>query len=429
MIHTIAQVLRGEGAASAARRTMERIGDAVHATAMLARGAFAEPAGFAVLNVSATSVSGRLGGLQVQLRARLRQERGLRNVALLHPGALELSAPYLHTRRMVGFRPTRDFFAPDFETAVRQAMNLTGARTIHLEGTDGVPLGSMLRLADSGIGVVLSAHDFSLFCARPHLLEAPAEHFCFYSQDLDRCERCLRESWNVTSDEQAERRKLGRRLLAAARGVIFPSRFLLEEHRRLFSLPRLAGEIVEPGLPPAGRQVRVEGARPAIAYAGSVKRHKGAHLVPDVIRLAGGQARWHIFGGGDQDLLRAMRGPNVTVHGYYRRGRLPSLLARHRIGLVILPSIVPETFGLVLSEAWLAGVPVAAFDLGALAERIRSHGGGWLAPIESGPTGLAEIVQCWKSGGIAAGVPLSVPSPAEAAAAYVVLYRRWGLLQ
>jgi len=405
---------------------MERMGEALHGAAMRARGAFAKPAGFAILNVSAAGVSGRLGGVQVQLRARLRHERGLRNVALLHPGALELSAPFLHTRRMVGFSRTGDLFSPAFETAVLEAMTLTGARALHLEGTDGLPLGSALRLAESGIDVVLSVHDFSLFCARPHLLELPAGRFCFYSQDLDRCGRCLRETWDMTKDQQAERRRVGRRLLAIARGVIFPSRHLLEEHRRLFSLPELAGEIVEPGVP-APRALRVGGPRPAVAWAGSVKRHKGAHLIPDVVRYAGSQTRWHIFGGGDEDLLRAVRAPNVTVHGYYRGGRLPSLLSRHRVGLVVLTSIVPETFGLVVSEAWMAGAAVAAFDLGAPGERIRSHGGGWLAPLESGAAGLAAIVQAWTSGRVVAAVPHSVPSSAEAAVAHLERYQKWGL--
>jgi glycosyltransferase involved in cell wall biosynthesis len=428
MIRTVAQVVRGEGVASAARRSAERIGDALHGAAMRAKGAFAGAADAAILNVSAGGAAARLGGVQAQLRARLHHERRLRTVALLRPGTLELSAPFLHARGIVRFRPAVDLVAPDFERAIMRAMALTGARTIHLEGTDGVPLGSLLRLVESGIGAVLSIHDFSLFCARPHLLELPAQHFCFYSQDLSRCRRCLAETWAMPDDAQAERRALGRRLLTSAAGLLFPSRFLLEEHRRLFSLPDLAGEVVEPGVAAEKREVPIESERPSLAYAGSVKRHKGAHLMPELIDRTGREARWHIFGGGDAGLLRAMRAPNVTVYGYYRQRRLPALLEHHRVGLVVLPSIVPETFGLVLSEAWMAGAAVAAFDLGAPGERIRLHGGGWLAPLERGAAGLAEIVEEWRSGRAAATVPRSAPSAADAAAAHVALYRKLGLL-
>jgi glycosyltransferase involved in cell wall biosynthesis len=175
--------------------------------------------------------------------------------------------------------------------------------------------------------------------------------------------------------------------------------------------------------------VRLSAERPAIAYAGSVKRHKGGELLPDLVRETGAGVAWHVFGGGDEDLLRALRGlPNVKVHGYYRRGRLPALLARHRVGLVVLPTIVPESYSLVLSEAWRAGAAVLAFDLGAPAERIRLQGGGFLAPLESRAAGLAEIAAKWASGSLTTTVPRVVPTPHDAARATISLYRTWGVL-
>jgi len=171
-----------------------------------------------------------------------------------------------------------------------------------------------------------------------------------------------------------------------------------------------------------------DGPRRAIAYAGSLKRHKGAHLLPDLARRPG-NAGIHVFGGGDEELLRAIRRvPNITVHGYYRGNTLPSQLARFGIGLVVLPSIWPESYSLVLSEAWIAGAAVAAFDLGAPAERIRRHGGGWLTPLEQGAEGLAEIVDKWRAGSITTTVPRSVATPEDAANAHLKLYRRWGVL-
>jgi glycosyltransferase involved in cell wall biosynthesis len=118
--------------------------------------------------------------------------------------------------------------------------------------------------------------------------------------------------------------------------------------------------------------------------------------------------------------------PNIRIHGYYRSGTLPSLLARHGIGLVIVPSIVPESYGLVLTEAWLAGASVAAFDLGAQADRIRQHGGGWLAPLESGAAGLARIINECR---ITTIIPTTISSPLDAAIAHVDLYRKWGVVK
>jgi glycosyltransferase involved in cell wall biosynthesis len=420
-IGTIAAVVTSEGLGSALRRANERAGEAAHNAVLRWRGLFVRSAGAPIVNASLASVSARLGGVAIQLTARLHAERALRSIALLHPGGLELSAPHSHMRRIAG---------SDLGTRVRDAMSMTGAKSVHIEGTSGGPLGDVLQLIDSGIPVVISVHDFSLFCARPHLLEQPMDRFCFYSRDLDRCERCLRQTWDVRKNEQAERRGLARLLLMSAAGVIFPSQFLLDRHRELFALPRLEMQVVEPAGPAAIRSVQANATRRGIAYAGSVKRHKGAQLLPEVAAmLAARGLDLHVFGGGDVDLFRMLRQlPNVVIHGYYRSDALPSLLARHSIGLVVIPSIVPEAYCLTLSEAWLGGASVAAFDLGAQADRIRRDGGGWLAPLESGAAGLVEIVDRWLSETPTAQLPRSATSPADAARSHVELYRKWGLL-
>jgi hypothetical protein len=415
VIGAIGKVIRGEGVSSALRRTRERLEESAQAAALRLRGALSRTTEAPVLNVAASGTSLRLGGLQAQLVARLNVERTLRNVALVSPGVLDVSQPVRHTRPV----------STDIEAAMRDAIAITGARTIHFEGMHGVPFAAVLRLIDDGFKVIVSVHDFSLFCARPHLIEEPVETFCFYSHDLDRCHRCLSVTWNVAPNEQRDRRAMARQILTAATRVIFPSQFLLDQHRQLFSTPELPRIVIEPdataGVLPAVL-AQIKSGR-AIAYAGSAKRHKGAHLLPELWRKTAG-VPLHVFGGGDEELLAPMRHlPNLTVHGYYRSGELPSLLRRHGIGLLVVPSIWPEAYCLVISEAWKAGAVVAAFDLGAPAERIRAHGGGWLAPLESGAEGLAAIVNRWRAGEITATVPSNTASRLDAARAHVEIYR------
>jgi len=312
MIGTIARVIRGEGFASAMRRAGERIFERP----------FASHDDAPILNVCSMPLVSRLGGIPIQLRARLEAESTLRNVAV--------------------------------------SDRVVGDRVIHLEGTHGVDVEAMLRTR-----FVVSIHDFTL---------------------------------------------RDRRLLDAAIGVIFPSAFLRDHYQWS------NGVVIEPGVP--ATNFRSSG--PAIAFVGSVKPHKGGALLPDIIRMAPGE--WHILGGGDEELLRPLH-DIANVYGYYRHGKLPSLLARHRIGLVVLPSIVPETFSLVLSEAWSAGVPVVAFDHGAIAERIRKHGGGWLAPLDSGAEGVAALI----NQRAAIEVPREIATPMDAARATIACYREWGI--
>jgi glycosyltransferase involved in cell wall biosynthesis len=362
MMRTIASVIRGEGFASALRRGVERIEEGILARMKLARGAFANDRRVSLLNVSATSLAPRLGGMQIQLAARLAFERRLREVALLHPGVLELST---HARRV---------------TSLEDALAITGATAVHLEGTSGVDIDEVMRATDRDLRVIVSLHDLSL---------------------------------------------TSRELLQRATAVIVPSEFLREHYR----VPH--AHVIPPGVAPAsGRPPKEAGRRPAlhgrshVAIVGSVKEHKGGHLLAEIITST--NADWHVFGGGDEDLLRPLHGI-ARIHGYYRRGTLPRLLARHGIGLAVLPSITPESFGLTLSECWLAGVPAVAFAHGALGERIARHGGGWVTPLDRGAAGIADLVRRRLAGELATTIPTHVPTARDAADAHLSLYRELGL--
>jgi glycosyltransferase involved in cell wall biosynthesis len=66
------------------------------------------------------------------------------------------------------------------------------------------------------------------------------------------------------------------------------------------------------------------------------------------------------------------------LHGTYDRPRFSELTRAIGPHFGVVLSIWPETFCHTLTEMWASGLPVAAYDLGAVAERISRHGGGWL---------------------------------------------------
>lgn len=372
LLRTSARVARGEGLGSVVRRGSERIEEAISLQARIARGLFAPIGRAPLLNVLATPPTSRLGGVQIQLKARLREERRLREVAFLHPGVLEVSSGAWRSST----------FGGSLDRAIAQALAHTGARAIVIEGTFGVAVEHLLQFDN----VILAIHDLSLM-----------------------------------GDPYAQQ------LLRHARAVIFPSSFLRDRHREDFELPHLGAHVIEPGVDGAPI-ARPNGVGRHIAYAGGVRRDKGCHLLPEIIAAFPGR-QFHIFGGGDEHLLRTLRRlPGVFVHGYYRSGALPSLLARHDVGLAILPSIVPESYSLTLSECWLAGVPAVAFNHGAHAERIERDGGGWLTPLDEGSAGIVPIVRRWLAGELTTVVPTMVASPRDAALAHRALYRTLRLI-
>jgi glycosyltransferase involved in cell wall biosynthesis len=356
-----------------------------------------------VINLQATSPSPRYGGLPAQFLARLRCEEKDRPVALLSParpgyrleltrhgrrGRLELPGSALHATALID---------PAFESAVLRAKAQVGASVLHPEGVAGLPLESLLRLRAQGLKLVLSLHDFALFCPRPHLMERPADRVCGYCRDLDRCQRCLAVDWTVPASFQARRRAIAPELLAAADAVVYPSAFLRDRHMELFGpLDADRQHVIAPAVDLAVlSEPPVPGLIRHIAYVGAVHAHKGALVFEEVVKALSSTPglRFTVIGGGDPVILaRLRRLPRVTIRGYYRAGSLPGLLRREGVDLALLLSTWPESYGITLDECRAAGVPVVAFAHGAMGEKLGREGGGVVVPVEEGAVGVARVV-------------------------------------
>ncbi len=435
------RVLRAEGAPAVRDRVLDRLAEARRrrsfSPAPAGPGGYRPEVPVPVLNLSATPPAPRLGGVQAQLLARIEAEAEIRPLALLYPAerSWHLEIQEGARRRVVRLPGTAvsrvSLEDASFEEVVREAVGIVGASAVHVEGLAALPLGSLLRLGRAGLRLVLSLHDFAAFCARPHLLEQPALRFCEYSRDLVRCGRCLREDWPVEDAFQGTRREIAAELLAAAEALIFPSDFLRQAYRDLFPGLSERQHVIAPGLA-LSRSSVARGSLQQVALVGGVQAHKGALVFEDVVRrLAGEDLRWSAYGGGDLGLLLRLRRLGVRVRGYYRSGTLPGLLHRGRVDLALLLSIVPESYGLVLDECGAAGVPVLAFDLGALGERVPRLGAGRLVPLGEGAEGVVRALREMIRRGDPPEVRPEVAGPLAnartAAAAYLDLYRELGL--
>ncbi len=442
---TALRVLQGEGLLGFRDRALDRLAAArrrrAFRTAASPIDASAVPP-TPVLHLAATPPVPSLGGVQVQLLARIEREARERAVALLYPRAgrwrLEVAAP--------GGRQAWTLATPALyhelaiadaalEAAVTQSVAAAGARLLHVEGLAGLPLASLAALRRGGLRLLLSLHDMAAFCPRPHLLDSFTLRSCHYSRDARRCTACRNEDWRIEAGWQ-ERRRLAEELLAAADAVVYPSEFLRRAHLELFpGVDPARHRVIAPESdrlepPPAYDAAPVDRTSPGAplhaAYVGSVKPHKGALVFADLVtRLAAaipGRVRWSVYGGGDADLLVELnRLPRVQVRGYYRNGSLPRLLRRARPDVALLLSIWPEAYGLTLSECRAAGIPVVAFDHGALGDRIRAEGGGILVSACAGAAGVADVLAGVVAGRVALPAVVS-PPVAAAAAAYRALY-------
>ena len=105
-----------------------------------------------------------------------------------------------------------------------------------------------------------------------------------------------------------------------------------------------------------------------MALVGGVQAHKGALVFEEVVRRLEGEdsaldrlRRRRCGAAGPAAPAAAGAGPRLLPERHP-----PALLRRDGVDLALLLSIVPESYSLVLDECAAAGVPVVAFDLGAV---------------------------------------------------------------
>jgi glycosyltransferase involved in cell wall biosynthesis len=70
------------------------------------------------------------------------------------------------------------------------------------------------------------------------------------------------------------------------------------------------------------------------------------------------------------------RREGITITGRYNESEVFDLIAAEQPDIIFLPSIWPETYSYTLSIAMACGLPIAVFDIGAQAERLRMGPGG-----------------------------------------------------
>ena len=205
-----------------------------------------------------------------------------------------------------------------------------------------------------------------------------------------------------------------------------------EHSREIYqrSVPRLRGmrfEVIEHGrdlVQARGLNRRPSRDRPIrILLPGNINVHKGAGFATALKELdAAGRLEFHILG-----KIHSEYEDLGTVHGEYERDRFANWVAKIGPSFIGIFSIWGETYCHTLTEAWGAGVPVLATDIGVLRERIRRHSGGWLLDPHD-PRGAYERILeiCDRDEEYArvsaeAGIA-GLPSTAEMGARYEALY-------
>jgi glycosyltransferase involved in cell wall biosynthesis len=248
-----------------------------------------------------------------------------------------------------------------------------------------------LRAAhDAGAATLLTLHNFRLFCLPANLLRNGRV-----------CEDCVAHvPWRGVWHRCYRGSALGSAALATS----------LSLHRALGTFDRVSRYLavsdfvrrkhVEAGLDPTVIAVKPNFVWPMTArrgpgeyflYLGRLAQEKGVDTLLAAWALGQPLGRLLIVGDGPEAAtLRAAAPAGVEFRSQVAAEDVPSILASARA--LLIPSRWYEAAPRTITEAYAAGVPVLASDIGALPEAVEAGSTGHLVPVDD-PHAWAEAVR------------------------------------
>lgn len=248
-------------------------------------------------------------------------------------------------------------------------------------------LGIDERLVDRmlGLGVPhdVYIHDYVWICPRITLIDE-SRRYCG-EPALAACEACVqRNGSNLEEDiSVAQLRTRSARWLSGARSVYAPSADAAVRISHHFPTLRIQVRGAE-ALPLISSTFTPTPAPPVrVALIGAIGVHKGYRQLLACARDAAERSlplEFVVIGFTEDDRTLMDTG-KVFVTGRYTDGEVPHLIKREAPHLAWFSSVWPETWCYTLTHALAAGLPVAAFDIGAVAERLRALNHGVMLPL------------------------------------------------
>ncbi|MBE0550226.1 MAG: glycosyltransferase [Rubrivivax sp.] len=319
---------------------------------------------------------------------------------------------------------------------IRQWMQAQRFDVVHVMHT--MRMGSAVAAAQQAqLPVVLTLTDFFLACTRINLIDVDGRPCRGPEQGRACARKCLAPAWSRSALQH--RHELAHSLLAYASARIAPSEFVARRFRAAFAdlefdvLPHGVDLLAMVRARSAAPPPRAQGGERRIAYIGTIIPPKGLHvllralaLVPELPLALSVLGTFH----DDEQYEAQVRSlaaadGRVTLLGRRSADEVAALL--HGVDLLCLPSLVPESFSLVLHEAAALGVPSLVSDRGAPADVIRATQAGAVVPADD-PRDWAVALRKWVDDPqLAAGWRRAVRLPLrveEEAFLYEGLYRQ-----
>ncbi|WP_207540323.1 glycosyltransferase family protein [Sabulicella rubraurantiaca] len=269
----------------------------------------------------------------------------------------------------------------------------------HAPGFKALPL-------ELGLPIYVFVHDWALICPRGTLVR-PEGGFCGEASP-EACKSCVSDYAMmpvVAPGGVAALRQDWAALLRAAERVVVATRDGARRIRRHFPGAEPVIEKWEEAPPPP--MPPEHSPWPRICVAGRLARYKGFEVLRDCAADAAARnlPMDFVLVGRSMDDAALRATGRCAVTGEYAEGAGEAWVRAQRAAIGFIPSIWPETWCYAQTVLSSAGLPIAAFALGAQGERVAASGGLAL-PLGLPPGRINDLFLARMAG-------LTVPSQRE----------------
>jgi GT2 family glycosyltransferase/glycosyltransferase involved in cell wall biosynthesis len=299
--------------------------------------------------------------------------------------------------------------------ALLRKLSLARIEIHHFLGLPGEVLDLVLSLR---VPYHVFIHDYVWVCPRVTLLNGNGV-YCG-EPAIDACEACVRTHGSSLGEPLTvgELRLRSGTVLGNAERVVVPAR---DVRQRIVKYFPSIDPVVEPWEAPVPRRHRPRRPRRAgpvrVALLGAIGTKKGHAVLLECARDAARRdlpLEFVVVGYSIDDPPLWATG-RVFVTGPYEESDVAALLDREQCDVAWFPTVGPETWCYALTHALAAGLPVVAFDLGAVAERVCAAGTGVLLPLATSAERInAELLRIGAAERPGDEVPMHDAKPTDA---------------
>jgi GT2 family glycosyltransferase len=275
--------------------------------------------------------------------------------------------------------------------ALLAAVALTGIEIHHFLGLSGDVLEMLVSL---GVPYRVVVHDYTWICPRVSLLNG-AGVYCG-EPAVEACDACVRDHGSSLGEDlsvSALRERSGG-LLRGASHVVVPTEDVRTRLSRYFPDLPMDVEPLEPPVVAVQRPRRRRAGPFRVLLLGAINTKKGAAVLDQCAQdaLARNLALEFVvigYASREAELLETGR---VFMTGPYEEHEVPALLEREDCDVALFPTVGPETWCFTLTYALAHAMPIVAFDIGAIPERLRAAGCGVLLPWDTSAAAVNDAL-------------------------------------